>query len=406
MRHHVFDPDPEDVRAAGRECLHREVAPHQDRWEKEGDADPQLWLAAGRQGLLGLAFPKHLGGGGMGDYRFRFVMIEELARIGAASINAYVSLLEDLAGPYLLDLADADQQKRWLPLLCAGETTVALAMTEPGAGSDLRGIATSARRDGDGWVLRGSKTFITNGARADVVVVVARTDPAGGRDGFSLFVVERDMPGFGSGASLDKLGQRGQNVSELYFDDVRVGEGHLIGELGGGLRHLRERLPTERMSIACYALSAAETVLAETTAYVAGRSTFGQALGDFQHVRFELAEMATEVDVTRSFVQDAVRALNAGELSATDAAKAKWWASELQKRVADRCLQLHGGYGYARESSIARAFVDARVQTIYGGATEIMKDLIGRDLMRRAREHGRDHPAADPGPGAGRRGIR
>ncbi|MEV0972921.1 acyl-CoA dehydrogenase family protein [Microtetraspora glauca] len=382
MRRAFYEEDHEVFRYAVREFVAREVVPHQLGWEDAGRVDPALWPAAGRQGLLGLAVPERYGGGGTGDYRFRCVFMEELARVGAASVNSQVSLVDDLVLPYLLDLGTGEQRERWLPGLCGGALTPALAITEPGAGSDLRGIATTARRDGDHWLLNGGKTFITNGGHADVLVVVARADPEGGGRGFSLFLVERGSPGFTAGRDLDKLGQRGENVAELFFDDVWLPAGALLGTEGEGLRHLREHLPTERMSIAVYALAAAEAALGWTLDYVRQRGAFGQRIADFQNTRFELAEMRTELDVTRSFVHDAVLALNAGDLSATDAAKAKWWTTELQQRVVSRCLQLHGGYGYMREYPIARAFVDARVQTIYGGTTEIMKDLIGRDLVR------------------------
>ncbi|WP_066949140.1 acyl-CoA dehydrogenase family protein [Microtetraspora fusca] len=382
MRRDFYEEDHDAFRSAVREFVSREVVPDQLRWEEEGRVDPALWRVAGRQGLLGLAVPEEYGGSGAGDYRYRCVFIEELARVGAASVNSQVSLVDDLALPYLLDLGGHEQKKRWLPGLCAGELSPALAITEPGAGSDLRGIATTARRDGDGWRLNGAKTFITNGGHADVLVVVARTGPEGGNHGFSLLLVERGTPGFSVGRNLDKIGQRGENVAELFFDDVRLPAEALLGEEGEGLRHLREHLPTERMSIAVYALAAAEAALDWTLDFVRQRTAFGRRIADFQNTRFELAEMRTEIDVTRSFVQDAVLALNAGELSAVDAAKAKWWTTELQQRVISRCVQLHGGYGYMREYPIARAFVDARIQTIYGGTTEIMKGIIGRDLVR------------------------
>jgi long-chain-acyl-CoA dehydrogenase len=256
-----------------------------------------------------------------------------------------------------------------------------LAITEPGAGSDLRRIATTAVRDGDDWVLNGSKTFITNGGLADIIVVVARTAPEGGFEGFSLFVVEAGMPGFSTGKGLDKLGQRAENVAELFFDEARLPGTNLLGDEGGGLPYLKERLPRERLSIGYYGLAASEAALAWTLEHVRQREIYGGRLADLQHVRLELADISTEVDVTRSFLGEAVLALNAGELSATDAAKAKWWATDLQTRVVNRCLQLFGGYGYIRDYPIARAYVDARIQTIYGGANEVMRDLIGRHLV-------------------------
>jgi len=378
---HFYDEDHEAFRTSVREFVQREVVPHQDTWDDTGHIDPKLWVTAGSQGLLGLAFPEEYGGGGVDDFRYRCVIMEELARVGAASVNSALQLVDDLVGPYLLDLATDDQQARWLPGLASGTTTAALAITEPGAGSDLRRISTRATRDGDGWRLNGSKTFITNGGLADLLVVVARTAEGSGFNSFTLFVVEAGTPGFTTGKGLDKLGQRAENVSELFFDDAVVRAGNQLGDVGAGLAHLKERLPKERLSIGYYGLAAAEAALAWTLDHVRQREIYQGRLSDLQHVRFELADMSTEIDVTRSFLNEAVLALNAGELSATDAAKAKWWATALQQRVLDRCLQLFGGYGYMRDYPIARAFVDSRIQTIYGGANEVMRDLIGRHLV-------------------------
>ena len=381
MRRAFYDDDHEAFRDTVREFVRREVAPHQDTWDNIGHIDPSLWVAAGNQGLLGLDFPEQYGGGGVDDFRYRCVVMEELAQVGAASVNSAVQLVDDLVGPYLVDLATEEQQARWLPGLASGRTTGALAITEPGAGSDLRRISTTATRDGDGWRLNGSKTFITNGGFADVLVVVARTSEAGGFGAFSLFVVEAGTPGFSTGKGLDKLGQRAENVSELFFDDALVPGENLLGEVGAGLGNLKQRLPRERLSIGYYGLAASEAALAWTVDHVTQRDIYEGHLSDLQHVRLELADMSTEIDVTRSFVNDAVLAFNAGQLSPTDAAKVKWWATALQQRVLDRCLQLFGGYGYIREYPIARAFVDARIQTIYGGANEVMRDLIGRQVL-------------------------
>jgi len=381
MDRHFYDEDHDAFRATVHEWVQREVVPHQDTWEDLGHIDPALWLSAGKQGLLGLGFPEAYGGG-VTDFRYRCVVMEELAQVGAASVDSATRLVDDLVGPYLVELATEEQKSRWLPGLSAGTTTGALAITEPGAGSDLRRISTSAVRDGDGWRLNGAKTFITNGGLADVLVVVARTSPDGGFNGFSLFVVESGSAGFSTGKGLDKLGQRAENVSELFFDDLGLTAENLLGDVGGGLRYLKERLPRERLSIGYYGLAASEAALAWTLEHVRSREIYDGRLSDLQHVRLQLADMATEVDVTRSFVNDAVLALNAGRLTATDAAKVKWWATDLQTRVTDRCLQLFGGYGYIREYPIARAFVDARIQTIYGGANEVMRDLIGRQLAK------------------------
>ncbi|MFF3661052.1 acyl-CoA dehydrogenase family protein [Streptomyces olivochromogenes] len=368
-------------RTGVREFVTREITPALASWEQQGRIDPQMWRAAGKQGLLGLTVPEEYGGGGCRDYRFRCVVMDELAEAAAASVNVALGGFDDLVAPYLVDLGTEEQKRRWLPGLCAGERTAAIAMTEPDAGSDLRGIRTAAVRDGDHWVLNGAKTFITGGGHAGLVIVVARTDPKAGSRGFSLLVVEEGMPGFTRGRALDKLGQRAEDVSELFFDNVRVPAAHLLGDEGGGFGHLMERLPRERMSIAYYALTAAEAALRWTVDYVKERRAFGQAIAEFQNTKFTLAEIATELDVTRAYLDTCVDALTAGTLSATDAAKAKWWATELQQRVTSRCLQLHGGYGYMREYPIARAFVDARVGTLYGGTTEIMKEIIGRHII-------------------------
>jgi long-chain-acyl-CoA dehydrogenase len=366
-----------------RQFIAREVVPNQQRWEQERLVDRSVWTAAGRQGLLGIAAPEQYGGAGADDFRYRCVVKEELARVGAASLAAGFALQDDIVLPYLLDLGTDEQKRRWLPGVCSGETILAIAMTEPGAGSDLQGIRTTARRDGDEWVVDGAKTFITNGIHADLVVVLARTDPAAGARGMSLFAVERDTPGFSRGRKLDKVGLHAQDTAELFFDRTRVPAANLIGTEGQGFFHLMERLPRERLSIAVAAQCATEAALDWTLEYCAERTAFGRPIRDFQHSRFLLAELVTEAEVTRAYVDSAILALNAGTFTAVDAAKAKWWASELQIKVVDRCLQLHGGYGYMMEYPIARAFLDSRIQTIYGGTTEIMKEIIGRDLAKR-----------------------
>ncbi|WP_172653087.1 acyl-CoA dehydrogenase family protein [Rhodococcus opacus] len=381
MHTRLFSDEHEMFRETVQKFVAREITPNIDRWESDGSIDKDLWSSAAEHGLIGLSVPEEYGGAGSADYRFRCVVMDELAQVGAAAVNVALGGFDDLIGPYLVDLGTEEQKRRLLPKLCSGEFGAAIAMTEPGAGSDLRGIRSSARRDGDGWILNGRKTFITGGRRADVVIVVARTDPDAGARGFSLFLVDKGMDGFTHGRALDKLGQRAEDVSELFFDDVRVPNTHLLGEEGAGFRHLMERLPKERMSIAYYGLAAAEAALGWTIEYVKDRHAFGHAIAEFQSTKFTLADLSTELDVTRAFIDRAVLDLNEGGLSAVDAAKAKWWATELQQRVISRCLQLHGGYGYMREYPIARAFVDARVQTIYGGTTEIMKEIIGRELI-------------------------
>jgi long-chain-acyl-CoA dehydrogenase len=308
--------------------------------------------------------------------------MEELARAGAASLASSFSLQDNIIIPYVKDLGTEEQKQRWLTGMASGQLIGAIAMTEPGAGSDLQGLRTTAVRDGGEWVVNGQKTFITSGINADFVIVVARTEPGAGARGFSLIVVETGTPGFTRGRKLDKIGLHAQDTAELFFADVRVPAANVLGTEGRGFMHLMERLPLERLAIATAGLASAQAVFTETTRYCFERKAFGRPIGDLQNTRFQLAEMSTELDVTRAYHDAAVLALNAGRLSAVDAAKAKWWATELQKRVIDRCLQLHGGYGYMLEYPVARAFIDSRIQTIYGGTTEIMKEIIGRDLAR------------------------
>ncbi|MEU3657078.1 acyl-CoA dehydrogenase family protein [Streptomyces sp. NPDC032161] len=389
MQRTLYDQDHEDFRDVVREFLAREVVPHQERWESERLIDRSAWIAAGKQGLLGLAAPEEYGGGGQADFRYRTVMMEEFARIGAASFESGISVQDDIVLPYLLDLGTAEQKRRWIPGICTGETITAIAMTEPGAGSDLQGIRTTAVRDGDDWIIHGSKTFITSGILSDLVIVLARTDPAAGARGMSLFVLERGMPGFTRGRKLDKIGLHGQDTAELFFDSVRVPASNLLGTEGRGFMHLMERLPRERMAIAVWAQCVTETALQQTLEYCTSRTAFGKPVADFQHSRFLLAELTTEADVTRIYLDRAIEAINDGTLSAVDAAKAKWWATELQTKTLDRCLQLHGGYGYTVEYPIGRAFLDARIQTIYGGTTEIMKEIIGRSLTTSGKAAGR-----------------
>ncbi|MET7392032.1 acyl-CoA dehydrogenase family protein [Dactylosporangium sp. NPDC005572] len=376
----VYDDDHELFRETVRSFIAAEVAPHDEEWERRGIVDRSLFHAAGDAGLLMFPTPERYGGAGVDDWRFNAIVDEEFGRAGYASAGLSLALQNDVVGPYFLDLTDDEQKARWLPGLTSGELVGAIAMTEPGTGSDLSGIATTAVRDGDHYVLNGAKTFISNGQNADVVVVAARTSPDRHR-GLTLFVVERGMPGFKRGRNLDKLGLHGQDTSELHFSDVRVPVANRLGaEDGQGFFQLMRNLPQERLSLAVTAVSAAEGVLARTLEYVTERTAFGQPIGSFQNSRFLLAGLFTQVDVTRVFVDRCVELHARGKLTAVQAAEAKWWASELQVKVADRCLQLHGGYGYMREYPVARAFVDARIQTIYGGTTEIMKEIIGRDL--------------------------
>jgi alkylation response protein AidB-like acyl-CoA dehydrogenase len=378
VQRQLFDPEHEAFRDTVRRFCEKEIVPHHAAWEEAGIVPRELWTAAGAHGLLGFMMPEEYGGGGVSDYRFNAVLAEELTRAHASGVGFL--LHTDLVSGYLLSYATTEQKQRWLPRFCSGETITALAMTEPGAGSDLQGMRTTALRDGDHYVLNGQKTFISNGINADLVIVAAKTDPTKGYDGISLLVVERGMPGFERGRNLDKIGLKAQDTAELFFEDVRVPAANLLGGEGAGFVHLMEKLPQERLAIAVVAAVGCETMLASTLDYCRQRTAFGRPIGSFQNSRFALAEMATETQIARVFVDRCIEELNRGALSVEDAAMAKWWTTELQKRVADRCLQLHGGYGFMTEYSIARDFLDSRVQTIYGGTTEVMKEIIGRTL--------------------------
>jgi alkylation response protein AidB-like acyl-CoA dehydrogenase len=379
MQRDIFDAEHDAFRDLARTFIAKEITPFHEQWERDGQVSRDVWLAAGRAGLLGTDVPEEYGGGGVPDFRYNAVLTEELTRAGASGVG--FPLQNDVVAPYLLRLATDEQKQRWLPGFCSGEIITAIAMTEPGTGSDLQGIQTNARRDGDAWILNGAKTFITNGIMADLVIVVARTDPAAGSRGFTLLVVERGMPGFERGRRLQKVGMKAQDTAELSFTDVRVPDANVLGEPGGGLIALMQNLAQERLSIAVGCVAGAARALELTVDYTKERTAFGQPVANFQNTRFELAEIATEVDVTQSFVDRCITELVAGRLDATDAAKAKWWASDVLKRVVDRCVQLHGGYGYMLEYPIAKAFIDSRVQAIFGGTNEIMKEIIGRRLL-------------------------
>jgi alkylation response protein AidB-like acyl-CoA dehydrogenase len=374
----LYEAEHEAFRASVREFLAKEVVPHHAAWEEAGVVDRGVWQKAGAQGLLGMDVAEEFGGGGVKDFRYNAVLAAEVSRVGASGLG--FTLHNDVVAPYLTELCTGEQKARWLPGFVSGDIITAIAMSEPGAGSDLQGLKTTAVRDGDEWVLNGSKTFITNGLLADLVIVVARTDPEAGARGFSLLVVERGMPGFERGRKLDKIGMKAQDTAELFFEDVRVPAANLLGTEGHGFFHLMENLPQERLSIAAVAVAASRIVLDLTVQYCKDRTAFGKPIGKFQNTRFELAEMHTEVSIAETYLEKAVLEHNAGRFTVEDAAMAKWWTTELQKRVVDRCLQLHGGYGYMLEYPVAKAFLDSRVQTIYGGTTEIMKEIVGRSL--------------------------
>ena len=378
MQRDIFGPDHDAFRDMVRVSIAREVTPYHGQWERDGVVSREVWLAAGRAGLLGIDMDKKYGGGGDPDYRYYLILNEELARAGATGPGFAVH--NDINGQYFARLCSAEQKERWLPGYCSGELITAIAMSEPGAGSDLQGIQTTAVRDGAGYLLSGQKTFISNGQLCDLVIVVAKTDPAAGHRGISLLVVERGMAGFERGRNLAKVGMHAQDTSELFFSDVRVPASNLLGEEGGGFLALMQNLPRERLAIGATALAAAEKVFQDTLQYCQQRQAFGRPIGAFQHSRFTLAEMATELAVARAFTDRAVTEHNAGQLSNSDASMVKWWDTELCNRVVDRCVQLHGGYGYMTEYPVARAYADSRVQTIFGGTTEIMKEIIGREL--------------------------
>ncbi|MGA9871637.1 MAG: acyl-CoA dehydrogenase family protein [Rhodococcus sp. (in: high G+C Gram-positive bacteria)] len=374
----LFEPEHDLFRESYRKFLDQHVAPNHAKWEEQNIVDRGVWVEAGKQGFLGTAVPEEYGGGGVKDFRYNTIVTEETTRGGYSGIG--FTLHNDVVAPYLIELTNEEQKQRWLPGFASGELITAIAMTEPGTGSDLQGIKTRAVRDGDDWVLNGSKTFITNGINADLIIVVACTDPDKGAQGFSLLVVERDMPGFERGRNLDKIGMKAQDTAELSFTDVRVPAANLLGEEGMGFIYLMQNLPQERLSIAVVAAAAMESALEMTIQYCRDRKAFGKSIGKFQNTRFVLAELATETTATRIMVDKFIELLNAGTLTVQEAAMAKWWTTENQVKLIDRCLQLHGGYGYMKEYPIAKAYMDSRVQTIYGGTTEIMKEIIGRGL--------------------------
>jgi alkylation response protein AidB-like acyl-CoA dehydrogenase len=379
VRRTVFDADHEAFRSSVRAFVERELRPRQEEFIQQRAIDRAAWKAAGQQGLLGLLIPEQYGGSEAGDYRFTAVLHEEFARLSVAFASSFTIHCEVVA-PYLVELTTEEQRERWLPRFCAGELVTAIGMTEPSAGSDLAALRTTAVRDGENWTLNGSKTFITNGFGADLVVVAARTSPEKGARGITLFAVETDMPGFERGRKLDKVGQHEADTAELFFHDVRVPGANVIGEVDRGFIHMMERLPQERIGAAVLNLAHAAQILDETLEYVKERKAFGQSVGSFQYNKFRLAEMVTQIEVTQAFVDQCVAAHVTGQLSAVDAAKAKWWTAQVQNEVLDACVQLHGGYGYMNEYRVARAWQDARVTKIWAGSNEIMKELIGRDL--------------------------
>jgi alkylation response protein AidB-like acyl-CoA dehydrogenase len=379
MRRDLFDQDHELYRESIRSFVEQEVVPKYPEWERAGIVPRELFTKLGDLGALGFGVPEEFGGSGVDDFRYNMILAEEANRAHVAPALVGAGLVADIVMPYLLTMADDEQKARWLPGIVAGETITAVAMTEPGTGSDLAGIQTRAVRDGDDWIVNGAKTFITNGINADLVVVAVRTGEDRHR-GLSLLVLQRGMPGFERGRRLEKIGMHAQDTAELSFTEVRVPAANLLGSEGDGFLGLTRNLAQERVSAASGAVAGAEAALTLTVDYVRSRHAFGSPVGALQSTRFALAELSTEIDIARVFVDRCVLALNARELTAVDAAKAKWWSTELLGRVVDTGVQLHGGYGYMAEYPIAKAWADARVQRIYAGTTEIMKDLIGRSM--------------------------
>ncbi|HEV2982684.1 MAG TPA: acyl-CoA dehydrogenase family protein [Solirubrobacteraceae bacterium] len=383
MQRTLFEDVHDDFRASFRTFLAREVVGDEGRygeWERDGIVPREVYAKAGAGGFLGMSVPERYGGAGVEDFRFNLIVGEEAQFAGVSSFGLGVTLQNDICLPYFERYCTEHQRERWLPGIASGELITAIAMTEPSIGSDLAAMSTTAQRDGDHYLLDGAKTFITNGINADLVIVAAKTDPRERHRGISLVVVERGMEGFARSRKLQKIGQHAQDTAELAFAGVHVPLENLLGDEGEGFIYLVSNLPQERLSIAASAVAAAEAALGWTLDYVRERRAFGQPIGSFQSSRFALAEASTEVDIARAYIDRCVVELDAGTLTPEDAAMAKWWCTDLQGRVVDRCVQLHGGYGYMLEYPIARAYADARVTRIYGGANEIMKEIIGRSL--------------------------
>ncbi|MGV0791495.1 acyl-CoA dehydrogenase family protein [Mycolicibacterium sp. XJ1819] len=380
MRRDIFESEHDEFRATARSYFETVCVPHTDEWEACGHVDREAWVEAGKLGLLGWEMPEEYGGLGLKDFRYNAIVNEEFWGSGAVGIGLGVQ--NDILAGYFSELTTEEQKKRWLPGYVSGELITAIAMSEPGAGSDLANVKTSARRDGDDYIINGAKTFISNGLLADLVVVVCRTDPEADKPhkGLSLIAVESGMPGFTRGRKLDKIGQRSADTAELIFEDVRVPAANLIGEENHGFYHLMRNLPAERLGIAIHASASARRALELTVQYAHDRKAFGQPIGTFQVNRHAIAQMQTELDIMQTYVDKCIMAVNSGELTADEAAGAKWWSTEAQWRIIDRCLQLHGGYGYINEYEIARIWRDARVQRIYGGTNEIMLDIVGKGM--------------------------
>ena len=378
----VYNADHEQFRSVFRQWLENEVVPHHEEWEKAGIAPRELWLDAGRHGFLGYQVPEEFGGGGVDDYRFGAVMQEEVSDLGVIGSANGMTLHNDITLPYYLQLANDEQRARWLPRMVSGECITAIAITEPNTGSDMAGVRTNAVLHGDTWVVNGAKTFITNGINSDAVIVVCRTDPDAGHRGFSLIVVERGMKGFERGRNLEKLGMHAQDTAELFFDNVEVPAANVLGEPGQGFMYLMHNLAQERFGMAVGAVAVAKAALRWTLEYTRERKAFGQSVASFQNSKFLLAELHSEIQMAQAYVDRCLELHCEGKLTAEQAAASKFLTTELQNKVVDRCLQLHGGYGYMLEYPIARAWADSRIQTIYGGTSEIMREIVGRALVK------------------------
>ena len=380
MERAIFESEHHLFRESFRQFVDKEIVPNNQTWEEKGVIDRSLFEIAGSNGFLGIDIPQEFGGGGIADYRFNQIMQEEFDMAGVAAAASGLGLHNDICIPYFLEFCSDEQRERWLPGLVSGQYITAIAMSEPGTGSDLAAISTTATKDGDSFVLNGAKTFISNGIISDLVIVAAKTNPEAGHRGVSLLVVERGMEGFERGRNLDKVGRHSQDTAELFFTDVRVPAENLLGEENKGFYYMMFNLPQERLNIAISAVAGTQYAFDLTLEYVKERQAFGQPIGSFQNTRFKMAEIATELELTWAFIDKCVLAHNLNNLTADEAAMAKWWATELQKRAIDQCLQFFGGYGYMDEYPISRLWRDGRVQSIYGGTTEIMKEIVGRGL--------------------------
>jgi acyl-CoA dehydrogenase len=374
----VFGEEHEMFRATVKDFIEREISPHHDTWEKEGVVPRELWRKAGEAGLLLTGTPEEYGGAGA-NFLMSAILIEEMSK-GLYSGPGF-RLHSDIVAPYILHYGSEEQKRSLLPRMARGEIVTAIAMTEPGTGSDLQGIRTTAVRQGNELIVNGQKTYITNGQLADIIIVACKTDPKEGAKGISLVIVEADRPGFARGRNLEKLGNKAQDTSELFFDNVRVPPSNILGAEGKGFSYLMQELPQERLIVGLASVAIMEAALEWTLAYTRDRKAFGRPIADFQNSRFKLAEVATEVQVARVFVDKCLELHVAGKLDVPTAAMQKWWLTELEGRVLDICLQLHGGAGFMWEYPIARAYADARVHRIFAGTTEIMKEIVARSLM-------------------------